>query len=220
MSWITIIAMKRVCKDRGTNYFMLLEKFRKSFVFKRFLISYVSILLIPLLLSLVVFNASIIVVQKNSVNSTLFLLNQLKSLIDSKVEKIEETAVKMAYDSKLQWVSSLDKPTEGSPDVYWFWEYYNNFCKIVSYLKDELDVLLLVALRNNDTIYFNSVLYFGMSDFYNHNFKYEGMSFKEWQNYLFKKFHYKDFLPKSGIVVDGVKKTNGKMSRGFFKKIF
>jgi len=79
---------------------MLLEKFKKSFVFKRFLISYVSILLIPLLLSLIVFNTSFTVVQKNSVNSTLFLLNQLKNFIDSKMEKIDEIAIKMAYDSK------------------------------------------------------------------------------------------------------------------------
>lgn len=175
-------------------------------MFKRFLISYISILLIPLLLSLIVFNTSVAVVQKNSVNSTLFLLNQLKNLIDSRIEKIDEIAIKMAYDSKLQWISSLNKPTEGSPDIYWFWEYYNNFCKIVSNLKDELDISLLVALKHNDTIYYNSVLYFGMNDFYNNNFKYEKMSFKEWYTYLFSRFHYKDFLPKSNVVVDGIKK--------------
>ncbi|BCS80603.1 AraC family transcriptional regulator [Anaerocellum diazotrophicum] len=185
---------------------MLLKKFKESFVFKRFLISYISILLIPLLLSLIVFNTSVTVVQKNSVNSTLFLLNQLKNLIDSRIEKIDEIAIKMAYDSKLQWISSLKKPTEGSPDMYWFWEYYNNFCKIVSNLKDELDISLLVALKHNDTIYYNSVLYFGMNDFYNNSFKYEKMSFKEWYTYLFSRFHYKDFLPKSRVIVDGVKK--------------
>lgn len=198
--------MRQGYKDRGITVFMLLKKFKESFVFKRFLISYISILIIPLLLSLIVFNTSVAVVQKNSVNSTLFLLNQLKNLIDSRIEKIDEIAIKMAYDSKLQWISSLDKPTEGSPDMYWFWEYYNNFCKIVSNLKDELDISLLVALKHNDTIYYNSVLYFGMNDFYNNNFRYEKMSFKEWYTYLFSKFHYKDFLQKSNVIVDGIKK--------------
>ncbi|ADL43079.1 transcriptional regulator, AraC family [Caldicellulosiruptor obsidiansis OB47] len=185
---------------------MLLEKFKKSFVFKRFLISYVSILLIPLLLSLIVFNTSFTVVQKNSVNSTLFLLNQLKNFIDSKMEKIDEIAIKMAYDSKLQWISTLDTPKEGSPDVYWFWEYYNNFCKIVSNLKDELDISLLVAMRHSDTVYYNSVLYFEMEEFYKNNFRYSKMSFKQWYDYLFNTFHFKDFLPKEKVVINGENK--------------
>lgn len=185
---------------------MLMEKFRKSFVFKRFLISYISILLIPLLLSIVAFNTSVAVVQKNSINSTLFLLNQLKNRIDSRIEKIDEIVIKMAYDTKLQWLSSLNKPTEGSPDVYWFWEYYNNFCKIVSNLKDELDVSLLVALKRNDAVYFNSMLYFGLKDFYNSAFRYEKMAFEDWYTYLFSKFHYKDFIPRRNIFVNGVKK--------------
>ena len=78
--------------------FDYLEKIR---IFRRFLFSYILILVIPLLASVIVYQVSIHKIKENATENSINLLNQTKDIISRKNKELETFVYQMSFNTEI-----------------------------------------------------------------------------------------------------------------------
>lgn len=92
---------------------------KKGKVFKRFLMSYLVILLIPLALFLFILSKTTNSMEKSAKDNNLVLLNQAQSVIDSRMKKIYNAITNISYNSGINNVINSDKAIDTNIDNYY-----------------------------------------------------------------------------------------------------
>lgn len=174
----------------------------KSAIFKKFLFSYVVILLIPLFLATFAYNAATSVIEENAFDSNLTMLNQTRDIVDKHLKEIEEMMIQITFDSKMIGLLNISDPEEGSPEIYKLWEYARDI-KTRTVTTNVFKSTFYIFLKNSNFIFSHDDTYYGLEKFYNNVLTYNGMSVDEYRGTLFDEYNYKKFIPSHDVTING-----------------
>ncbi|MBS4179370.1 helix-turn-helix domain-containing protein [Lederbergia citrea] len=169
--------------------------FDKIHVFRKFLLSYILILIIPLLASFLIYQISVLKFKERAMDTSKSLLNQTINVIDQKNDDVEKFVYQMSLN----------------PDVKQLMYRNSNTDKNVSYdiykVRDSLSPYLYTStFFRNFYIYFNQIdvivspesAFIRPKDYYNIH-KYNALSFEDWNKSINKTYLSRYYLPATEV---------------------
>src|SRR5690625_2650143 len=100
--------LNRKVKCNENNFYRrgIMRKLKFSRIFRNFLISYVIILLIPLIAAFISYHTSIKIAESKSIESSLLVLNQSKTHLEQRFSEVEKFSRQLARNSYINAVLS------------------------------------------------------------------------------------------------------------------
>lgn len=179
----------------------------KSKNFKKYMISYLMILIVPFLVSGPVYNKAVSIMREDSIRFTSTNLNSTKDLLEQEFIYIDNNILNLSQKPELRRIINLDNPSEGSSTMYWFFEFFeflNNNLNFESIHTND-KVYLLLNKNNNKSVFAKRFASFDFNDFYTNYFNYENIDYDQWYEIYFGKYHFRQTLPSQNITVNGNK---------------
>lgn len=167
-------------------------------LFYNFLISYIFILIIPILLGSFAYVKVQKLVKEDSINSSLSILEQTKDIMDNRLEELSKMCNQLTLNTKFRRILSIGKSIH--------YEEYYNFYQFVNDLRpytitDNFIDSFLVYFRKSGLIFTPSTFY-RESFFYDDFFKYGEMSRDEWFDLMLENYQRGKFYPRKNVVLE------------------
>lgn len=175
---------------------------RNPIIFKSFLISFLSILIIPIVLSSLTYYEAANIVEKQSREARLSVLEQARDIIDKNWTDIDETSIRLSFDSRLSALFNLHAPLENSPALFDVWNYSKDV-RSLSLTGSAFKNTFFIILKNSDLVFSKVQTSDSTKAFYSDVFHYSDMPYDEWRSLLFRARHFRDVLPARPAVLDG-----------------
>lgn len=172
---------------------------------KRFMISFLFMLIIPIVLSSFTYYEAVQIVETQSREAKLSILEQVRDTLDKQWADMDEAAIKLSFDSRLMGLYHLRSPLGNSPELFDIWNYYKDFHSS-ALTGSAYSNMFFVVLRNSDLVFSKAQMSDSSRSFYQDEFQYEGMTYEEWYALLFDKQHLRDILPSRAIRANGQEK--------------
>ena len=160
-------------------------------VFRRFLISYLIVLLIPQIAGYASYRASIEVAKSSSIENSLSSLNLGKEIIERHLVEVEAFTKQLAINQDLYRLIADPKPLD-SNNVYGLGRMQRSL-SMYSSTNDYLSNFF-IYIRNYNAIITPSTVYYRPEHYYEAN-RLEGMTFEEWEEAVIKKPHLNELIP-------------------------
>jgi two-component system response regulator YesN len=181
-------------------------KSRKNNVFKRFMVSFLFMLIIPIVLSSFTYYEAVQIVETQSREAKLSILEQVRDVLDNQWADMDEAAIKLSFDSRLMGLYHLRAPLGNSPELFDIWNYYKDFHSS-ALTGSAYSNTFFVVLKNSDLVFSKAQMSDSSKAFYQDEFQYEGMSYEEWRELLYGKPHFREILPSRMIRTNGEEKS-------------
>lgn len=174
---------------------MMFDRLEKIKIFRKFLLSYLLILIIPLLASFIVYQVNIHKIKDYASENSKNLLNQTKDIIDKKNDEIENFVYQMSLNPEINQLMNRKSNT----DVNIAYDIYKVQNSINPYWYTN-------KLFSNFYIYFNQIdiivspnsSYVRTKDFYD-NHVYEGLSYEDWKKDINQTYLSRYYLPATNV---------------------
>ncbi|WP_167859185.1 helix-turn-helix domain-containing protein [Paenibacillus cymbidii] len=178
----------------------------KSNVFKRFLVSFLFTLIIPIVLSSFTYYEAVQIVETQSREAKLYVLEQARDTLDKQWADMDEAAIKLSFDSRLMGLYHLQAPLGNSPALFDIWNYYKDF-RSSAVMGSAFTNTFFVVLKNSDLVFSKEQTTDSSKTFYQDSFQYDGMSYEEWHALLFDRPHFRDVLSSRNARLNGDEKS-------------
>jgi two-component system response regulator YesN len=175
----------------------------KSNIFKRFLVSFLLMLIIPIVLSSFTYNEAVHIVETQSREAMLSVLEQTRDIIDKHWTDMDEASIQLSFDSRLSGLFSLQAPLDNSPVLFDIWNYYKDF-RFSALTGSVFTNTFFIVLRNSDLVFSKVQTTDATRDFYNDVFQYKDLPYEEWHSLLFRQPHFREVLPSRNVRINGV----------------
>ncbi|HUC94238.1 MAG TPA: hypothetical protein VMS09_19855 [Paenibacillus sp.] len=162
-----------------------------SSVFRRFLISYIILLLIPNIAGYVSYRTSIDVAESSSIENSLMLLKQSEEILERRLAEVEGFTKQLAINQDLNRLIS-EKMQGETYNVFGLWK----MARDVADYSQTNDFLqnFYIYFNNYDVVLTPGSVYFRPEHYYELN-QYVGVSFKEWKKTIVEAPHEQEILP-------------------------
>ncbi len=171
--------------------------FEKVRIYRTILLSYVLILVIPLISSFIIYQISIHKIKENATENSKNLLNQTKDTIDRKNEELENFVYQLSINQDInQLIYRKGKTT--SNYVYDIYKIKNSM-KPYGYT-NTLFQDFYIYFNEIDTIVSPKSSYVRPKDFYN-NHVYQDISYEDWMENINKGYHARQYLPSTKVQI-------------------
>ncbi len=177
----------------------------KQGLFVSFLLSYLLILLLPIIIGSLVYKEALRLVEEDAEELNMSILKQSRDILDHQLANISSTATQIAYLSKVRNMLTMDENikiktphiiTETWKEV----QYYNLTNKFINNI--------YIYFSNPDVIIDSNTSYIDMSRFYDSFFKFGDMDYEQWKNEILNKHHQKNILPALYIQTQDISDIN------------
>ncbi len=156
-------------------------------VFYRFLVSYILILLIPLVMGSFIYHKAFGIIQDEAVSSSLSMIKQSMDILDTRLKEIQGVTQQLSLSQN----TSKLLVTETDYSLYLnmqkdllTYRVNNNFIRdCIIYIKDEKVLITPVSCTNREAI------------FYKGFFKSGGMDYESWHKDFWSKKYVGEFIP-------------------------
>jgi len=166
----------------------------KNGLFFKLLLSYLAILMIPIVISWLAYGQAIREAESYTKASTMSMLKQSRDIIDRHLEEVNRVAIQLAMNQRLKELVGA-----GQIDNY---ELSRLLTELSSYIvPNNFTLRSCIYLKNSHNVLYTDTI-FNDQFFYDNVFQYKGISFKEWQHMLFSQVHSGDYLPASKVVIE------------------
>lgn len=161
---------------------------RKSILFS-WLISYAILLLIPLIISGIVYIQSVKTIRDEINRANAALLDQWQQTMDSRIRDVHQLAIQLGWNQNIQGIIYVREPLKGS--------HHLTINKIINDIKfyttaNEFISDIYVYIKNINSILTSCARYDDSELFFEHNHKCGDMTYYQWLNILknryFKKY--------------------------------
>ena len=154
--------------------------FKKSSIIFTFLLSYLCILLIPILIGVIIFNQSINVIENEINRGNTAILKQVQQNIDSRLREIEQLSLKIGLDSRvIALMNSKDKLD--IMERYTMYQVLNDFRSYI--VTNNFINNFYVYFKNADSILTSKVSH-NPESFYSSLYKQGSITYNEWYNFI------------------------------------
>ncbi|WP_045517137.1 helix-turn-helix domain-containing protein [Neobacillus niacini] len=177
----------------------MFERLEKITIFRKFLFSYLLILIIPLLASLIIYQVSIHKIKEYASENSKSLLNQTKDIIDQNNDEIERFVYQMSLNPEINQLMNRTLSTEMNI-AYDIYKVQNS---IKPYLyTNKLFRNFYIYFNGSDTIVSPESSYVRTKDYYS-NYVYEGLSYDEWKKDINQTYRTRYYLPSTKVKIGG-----------------
>ncbi|RXZ82919.1 AraC family transcriptional regulator [Paenibacillaceae bacterium] len=165
--------------------------FKNSSVFRRYLVSYLIILIIPSIAGYMSYLTSISVMTKVSIDNSVTQLKQSQELLERRMSEVEGFTRQLAIHPDLGILMN-ETVTEGRPNVFGILKmlrHINTFGQTNDFLQN-----FFIYLSNYDVILTPGSAYF-RPEHYFENYRYTDISFEEWKKDVLGRAHRSELMP-------------------------
>lgn len=162
-------------------------------IFFKFLISYISILLVSASIGVILYFKAGRVVQEEANRYNDAMLKQVRQAVDSQLRDMQQLAIQAAYDKPIRDYASLGP--EKHNDVSRLLKSIYDYKKRSNFIYD-----MYVYLKSDDQIISPSGCW-KPDFFYNNFYKYKDTDFSEWHTYLNNFIGGADYIPLQAVYV-------------------
>lgn len=159
--------------------------------FRKYFLSYIAILLIPLITGFISYHISIDVTESSSIENNLMVLNQSKDILDQRMIEVDRFTRQMATNYDLTNLLNQDLTGE-SYNVYGLSKTVKDISNYV-YTNDFLQDFY-IYLKNYDVIISPNSVFFRLEHFYEVN-NYQHLSMDQWKTEILEDYHQRTVLP-------------------------
>ncbi|MFB9276508.1 helix-turn-helix domain-containing protein [Cohnella cellulosilytica] len=165
--------------------------FRYSKVFRKFLFSYVLILLIPSLAGFMSYRTSVSVTESISIENSVAQLQKSKEQLERRIAEVEGFTRQIAIQADLN-VLMTDPLSDEKQNVYGIWKMTRD---LTTYGQTN-DFLghFFIYLRNYDVVLTPGSAFFRPEHYYE-SYRYEDMSVADWERLVLDKTHLREMMP-------------------------
>lgn len=181
------------------------KKKRKTSTLKSFLISYVSILIIPIILAVPVYREAVKTITEDTIESRIAMLQHTKELIDKYLISIDGIIQQIGYSQNLSQVMRLNEVSEGSKEVYDIWE-FSKYLSNISTTNFVSEFPFVIYMKNSGVVFSNNRTFYNLKQTYNDYLSYDNMTYDEWYKLFFNKAHFGTILPSQQVTYMDEKK--------------
>lgn len=169
---------------------------QKSRVFRRFLLSYLIILFIPILGGFMSYRTSIAVTESISIENSVTQLEKSRELLERRMAEVEGFTRQLAVNQELNVLLNERSSEDGSFNVYGIWRTMKNvltFGQTNDFLRN-----YYIYLANYNVILTPGSAYFRPEHYYE-NYHYNDLSLAEWKTTILGQRHSSDIKPLSSF---------------------
>ncbi|MCC3371465.1 AraC family transcriptional regulator [Cohnella sp. REN36] len=172
---------------------------RHSSVFRRFMISYIVILIIPSIAGYMSYRTSISVTRSVSIENGVTLLQKSKEILERRMAEVEGFTRQLAINPDLN-VLMNEKPAGEQANVYGIWKMMRDvlsFGQTNDFLQH-----FFIYLGNYNVVLTPGSAYFRPEHYYE-SFKYADLSLAEWKQKVLGQTHRSEIMPLRPFVSKG-----------------
>lgn len=178
-------------------------------IFSNFLLSYLIVLLIPLIIGIIAYNEALKAVEQDAWEANLSSLQQCRSILDGRLAEVDQVVTQMAFNPKIRALANADSPYEDATNIINIkdaqesiipYRYTNNFVKDI-----------YIYLNKSNIVISPYYTYLSQTQFYNDYFKYGDMNIKQWTDKILNVRHIKDFYPSTAVITGTITKNSESM---------
>ena len=172
--------------------------------FKRFVISYICVLVIPLAITIYAYSQATNIIERNVIESNTFRLSTFRDTLDNKISLIDRSVLELSFNDRLRRIAHMPLPDYNSPNMYWFNEFFHMFNRFAFNTMLEGDRSFLF-LHHNGVVFGRNFFTSDLSDLYGRTarmgnvtgemFRFGDMSYDEFTYHLFGNRYFSYFMP-------------------------
>ncbi len=179
-------------------------KDRKNRLLRRFLISYIIILIIPMFIAGLVFKETASMVKEDSLRENLNLLEQTMYIIDQGLKEMDTLSMNITADSSLRWLLYKKSPIQPS-DVPTLRENLEGL-QLLYNLSTNFIMKYYLIYPNSNTVLTPSSTY-NLRDFYGNLYINGEMRYEDWKKEILGRSHNKEVIPSQSVFVEGSRRA-------------
>ncbi len=164
---------------------------------KKFLISYLLILMIPFVLNILTFHASSDVVKDYADRSNRALINQVRFVVDQRISSLENQVFQISQDKRMDSLSKQELPLnpEFHLDMVAAMKRLNSFMMLENNIAEDYYIIFL-----NSGYVMDGTTVIPLELFFKYNFRYSDWAEEEWREFLTSRYHSGSFLKSDEIL--------------------
>lgn len=172
---------------------------------KKFLVSYLFVLLIPIVLNVLTFRISLDFAERYADKSNKALINQVRYSLDQSFHNLEKMVYQLSQENKIDSLSKQTFPL----DAGFYFDLNTAYKNIQSYMLLESNIAndYYLVLTNSRTV-FDGHTIISFDSFFENRFKYSDWEQQDWVDFLTASYHEGTFL-KSGEIFNGIESFEG-----------
>lgn len=170
---------------------------RTRSIFRRFLVSYMLILVFPIIIGSYAYNKALELIKQDAMNSGSFMIRQSRDLLDNYLKSIDLSVFAIGADPALQSIVNMSQPTFGSDKVFQLTKVVNNMK--YNNISSTFDSKTYVFLRKTDVVIDRNYANYNIENYYNTYMQYEGIPYRDWYKQFLVDSHNRDILPSHRI---------------------
>lgn len=165
-------------------------------MFFRILLSYLSVLIVPVLIGILIYHSAVTSATKIVRNYSHNMLNQSVNTIDARLKELESLPFFLESMPELISLSSYDSIPKGSPEMYDVYQFYKRMPKfsLINNIISNIQVVLLnneFILMENNALRITPQTYAGL-------LSYTGMSYDDFLTFSRDRLYSNEFVPFTG----------------------
>lgn len=199
MKLLKVMFSNWIVQLKENSRMLMKSEHSKNQLFIKLLLSYLAILVIPIIISWLAYGQAIREAESYTKASTMSMLKQSSDIIDKHLEEVNRVAIQLAMNQRL-------KELVGARQVNNY-ELSRLLADLSSYIvPNNFTLRSCIYLKNSHNVLYSDTS-FNDQFFYENVFQYQGMSFEEWQHILFSQAYSGKYLPASSVVMERLKQS-------------
>lgn len=179
-------------------------KEKKNRLLKRFLLSYIIILIIPLLISGVVFRKTANVIKNDALEDNLNMLEQTRYIIDQGLKEMNTLSMNISEDPNFEWLLKKQEPIFQT-EIFTLHENLQRLHLLYSLSSNFIMNYYMIYPNSNAVLTPNSN--YDLAVFYGSIFKDDKVSYEEWKKDTLSIYHNGDIIPSRQVFIEGNKRS-------------
>ncbi|MFC4320089.1 AraC family transcriptional regulator [Litchfieldia salsa] len=177
----------------GCKRFILKGKMNETpkTVYVKLLISYLVVLLLPVIIGLLLFDRVESIMVKNATESNTTMLEQVRLVLDNRFEEAEQLSLQVSLDQRLNHLMTNQQTVSN-------YEYINFIKELKKYQTVSTDIDDYYIYFAESDVLLSSTMKTNSSLFFNHIKNYENSTYDEIMSKL-SRFHMRDYFPSEKV---------------------
>jgi len=179
-----------------------LKKRRRHATLTKLILSYLLVLVIPLLIGSYVYKETVQLAREEALRSNQSLLEQTRAIVDERLNELGAISKYIAMDRKIISLMNVERIAEGSNDYYKVWDILSTNPKYN--LTNKFIVDYFVFFKDNGLVLSSDRSYIGPEEFEKSLYRNQGISHPDWDSVLWENRHQSRYVSGGQVTIDGM----------------
>ncbi|WP_217595483.1 helix-turn-helix domain-containing protein [Cohnella sp. GbtcB17] len=178
-----------------------LKKRRRHATLTRLILSYLLVLVIPLLIGSYVYKETVQLAQEEALRSNQSLLEQTGAIVDERLNELDAISKYIAMDRKIISLMNVEEIAEGSNDYYKVWDILSTNPKYN--LTNKFIVDYYVFFKDNRLVLSSDRSYTSPEAFEKSLYRNQDSGSPDWDRVLWSERHQSQYVSGGHVTIDG-----------------